>query len=452
MNIVPGNKIDLINETKVHLHRVTYYVYQDSDGNVIWPAINFINFIIKEGNNDSTIETYRQAIRSLFNYILDNKRDWMDINDELLGVYAEWQLRQSINNPRWRGDTNTTKRNINHDYLAPVYEFYFWAQKQGLHPSLLGVQPEQGDKYQITSALPLRDKAKSKKDGPKKKQLYPKSFSNCGESSGGPSQKAEEWELDELNDYIRVNYKGYTRASLMLMLRIVDQTGSRPITLSGFAKLQFRKETVESELMNTSDSILDITPIIQKGDNNMPIKFPLTLVNGVVSFIENDLKEFINTIGLNKHDGHLFLNEKDGKPLSAQEITKIFSAITKKLNWPKGKSLYAFRHRYANEQMDIQASINDELGFTKEENAVALQVSQNMTHKNHKTLLKEYLESRTRHGFKTKVYQQELMLQELRAQKEYQNLETLKALELAEEQRKIVNKLRQEIERLKRVR
>jgi hypothetical protein len=373
----------------------------------------------------------------------------MDVNDELLDVYAKWQLTQSINNPRWRGDTNTTKRNINHDYLAPVYEFYFWAQKQGFHPSLLGIQSEQGDKYQITSALPLRDKAKSKKDGPKQKQLYPKSFYNCGESSDGPSQKAEEWELEELNDYIRVNYKGYTRASLMLMLRIVDQTGSRPITLSGFSKLQFREDTVESKLMNTSDSTLDITPIRQKGGNNMPVKFPLALVNGVVSFIENDLNEFINTTGFDQYDGHLFLNEKNGKPRSAQEISKIFSSITKKLNWPKGKSLYAFRHRYANEQMDIQASINDELGFTKEENAVALQVSQNMTHRSKETLKKEYLESRTRHGYKTKVYQQEVLIQELKAQSEEQNIETLRALELAEEQRKLANKLQKEIERLR---
>jgi hypothetical protein len=199
----------------------------------------------------------------------------MDVNDELLGSYAEWQLTQSKNNPRWRGDENTTKRNINHDYLAPVYEFYFWAQKRGLHPSLLGLQSEQGVQYQITSALPLRDKAKSKKDGPKQKQLYPKLFTNCGETSNGPSQKADEWELEELNDYIRVNYKGYTRSSLMLMLRIVDQTGSRPITLSGFSRLQFRDDIVETKLMDTSNSILDITPITQKGGNNMPVKFPL---------------------------------------------------------------------------------------------------------------------------------------------------------------------------------
>jgi virulence-associated protein VapD len=174
------------------------------------------------------------------------------------------------------------------------------------------------------------------------------------------------------------------------------------------------------------------------------------LVNGVVSFIENDLKEFVNKTGFDHHDGHLFLNEKDGKPLSAQEITKIFSGITKKLNWPKGKSIYAFRHRYANEQMDIQASVNDELGFTKEENAVALQVSQNMTHRSSKTLLKEYLESRTRHGYKTRVYQQEILIQELRAQIEAQNIEISKALELAEEQREIANLLQKEVKHLKK--
>ena len=439
MNIETDNKINLINETKVHLLKTTYYVYQDIKGSVIWPAINFINFVIKKKSDVSTIATYRQAIRSLFNYILNHNYDWMDVNDKILGDYAKWQLTQSINNSRWRGNINATKRNINHDYLMPVYEFYFWAQRKGLHPSLLGIQPDQGVHFQITSALPLREKAKSKKNSPKKKQLYPKSFTNCGNTNDAPSQKAEEWELDELNDFIRINYKGYHRASLMLMLRITDKTGSRPITLSGYTRLQFRKTIVEEKLMNTSKSTLDITPLKQKGANNMPVKFPLPLVNAVVSFIENDLKEFIGTIGTDNHDGHLFLDPNDGKPLSAQEISKIFSEITTKLNWPKGKSIYSLRHKYANDQMDLQAAINDELGFSKDENAVALQVSQNMTHRSNKTLIKEYLESRTRHGFKTKVYQQELLILELRAQIEEKSLEALKALELADEQREFIN-------------
>lgn len=440
----------LIKETKVELDRTSYYVYQTANGDVIWPAINFINYVINDRDSVSTIATYRQAIRSLFCYLANNNQDWLDMNDRMLIMYAKWQLNQSVNEPRWRGDINATKRNINHDYLMPIYEFYFWMQRQRSHPDLLGVQPDQGLQFQITSALPLRDKAAFKKDGLGKKLLYPTLFSNCGENDNRTKQTAEDWELEQLKDYICTHFDGYERASLLLMVRIGDQTGSRPIALSSYIRLQFRKGIVEPELMNTNKAVLEVTPRKQKGGNTMPVKFPFPLVNGVISFIENDLHFFIEKTGFKHHNGHLFLNPKNGKPLKPDQITKIFSRITKDLGWPKGKSYYSLRHRYANEQMDLQASINDELGFTKEENAVALQVSQNMTQKNKKTLIKEYLESRTRHGYKTKVYQQAELIQELQIQKEEQSLEIQRVMEVAEKQRKLIKQLLQKVEFLKK--
>jgi site-specific recombinase XerD len=440
----------MIKEIEVNIFKTPHYVYQDAESNVIWPAINFINYIIKQKSDFSTIATYRQAIRSLFNFLLDQGYDWKDVHDEILGKYAQWQLSNSINNPRWRGNIYTTKRSINHDYISPVYEFFYWAQRQKLHPFLLGIQLDDGEKYQITSALPNRDKAKSKKDGPNQKLLYPRAFTQFDERSTSLSKKAEDWELEELNDYIRCNYNGYQRASLLLMVRIIDQTGSRPIALSGYTRMQFRKEIIDQKLMNTHKATLEVIPLKQKGSNQMPVKFPFELTNGVVAFIENDHKDFISAHGFDRHDGYLFLDPTNGTPLSAKDITKIFSGITKKLNWPKGKSIYALRHKYANEQMDIQASINDELGFSREENAVALQASENMTHRSSKTLLKDYLESKVRHGFKTKTYQQNLLIQELKGQNDSQKIEISKALELLDEQKKIENTLRKELELLKK--
>ncbi|MEZ9856381.1 hypothetical protein AB4347_20490, partial [Vibrio breoganii] len=86
--------------------------------------------------------------------------------------------------------------------------------------------------------------------------------------------------LEQLKDYIRTNFNGYTRASLLLMVRIGDQTGSREIALSGYTRLQFRRDIVDRELLNTNKSVLDVTPLKQKGGNTMPVKFPLPLING----------------------------------------------------------------------------------------------------------------------------------------------------------------------------
>ena len=60
----------MIKEIEVNIFKTPHYVYQDAESNVIWPAINFINYIIKQKSDFSTIATYRQAIRSLFNFLL----------------------------------------------------------------------------------------------------------------------------------------------------------------------------------------------------------------------------------------------------------------------------------------------------------------------------------------------------------------------------------------------
>lgn len=88
--------------------------------------------------------------------------------------------------------------------------------------------------------------------------------------------------------------------------------------------------------------------------------------------------------------------------------------------------------------MDLQVAINDAIGFTTEVNAVAQQVSENMTHKSPTTLKKEYLESRTRQGYKTKVYQQDELIQELKSQKDELLLEIQRLVEVTEEQQEMI--------------
>ncbi|MGR5236225.1 hypothetical protein [Vibrio alfacsensis] len=440
-NIVVSESV--IQELEVQVNKTSYYVYQTIDGSVLWAATNFIRHVVRNKKSLSTRATYRQAVRSLFMFLSENKirKTWEDMDDELLGKYADWQLERSIKNVRYRGDINASMRNVNHDYLMPIYEFYFWAQDQGLHSMLLGEHSVGGKRYQITSALARRDK-----DSPKQKFLYPKLFSNCGENNERKGQLAEDWEIEELKDYIRSHYEGYERASLLLMVRIGKETGSRNIALSGYTRLQFCSPLAERELMSAR-TVFEVTPLKQKGGNTMPVKFPLSLVNGVISFINNEWQEFIDSTKFKHHDSHLFLDVSDGKPLSAKNITEIFSRITRALGWPKGKSFYSLRHRYANEQMDVQVAINDELGFTKEENAVALQVSENMTHRSKMTLIKEYLESRSRQGYKTKVHQQAELIQELKAQKDDLLLEIQRLIEITEEQQEMIALLQNKLVR-----
>lgn len=426
-------------ETDIALYGDTYYVYQDSNGNVIWPAIKFINRTVNGKKTKSTIATYRQAIRSLFDFLAYKEKKWSDMTDNLMVKYREWQLDRSVSDPRWRGNVNVTKNNINHDYLFPVYEFYYWAQEQGLHPMLLGVQPDFGEQFQITSALPLRDKTVSKKQGPGMKRLYPRMYTDCALSDSTENKVVEDWELDELNDYIRTHYDGYERSSLLMMVRIAEGNGARPIALSGFVRSQFTQQIIDRELLDTDKDSMKVTPLVQKGGNTMAMHFDLILILGIKWYIENHLETFLEETGFQTHDGHLFLNPRTGLPLTPEQITKIFSAITTKLGWPYGKSIYGLRHRYANRQMGLQADINAELGFSTEENTLALQVADKMTHRSNKTLIKHYLRDRMRHGHQTRHYEQEARIKELESNLEHLALEKHQAIETSEIERKIAN-------------
>lgn len=444
-------EVRVTQETSISLYGDDFYVYQDANGSVIWPAVKFINRIVRERKSKSTIATYRQAIRSLFDFLACQGKEWRDMTDNLMTEYREWKLGRSVRDPRWRGNVNVTKDNVNHDYIFPVYEFYYWAQKQGLHPTLLGVQPDFGDQFQITSALPLRDKAVSKRQGPGMKRLYPKMFTDCGVTDNTEGKVIEDWELEELNDYIRTHYYGYERASLLMMVRIAEGNGARPIALSGFLRSQFTQQIIDRELLNTSNDSMKVTPLVQKGGSTMAMDFNLELILGIRWYIDNELETFLEQTGFQSHDGHLFLNHRNGSPLTAVQISKIFSVITLKLGWPVGKSIYGLRHRYANRQMGLQADINAELGFSNEENTVALQVADKMTHRSSKTLIKHYLRDRMRHGHQTRHYEQAARITELESKLQQLALEMLQALEVAEQERKIaeiaLNKAKLESER-----
>ncbi|MPW28416.1 hypothetical protein F9L16_05295 [Agarivorans sp. B2Z047] len=420
-------------ETSIQISSKTYYLFQSKDGQVLWPPTDFVNELINNEKSQSTISTYRQAMRSLFEHLASEGREWHEMTDRGLLGYRDWQLTKSKSNPRWRGLESVTKNNINHDYLCPIYEFYLWAQLKGLHSNLLGISLQGNTEYQITSALLKRNEAISRKEAPNQKQLYPMLY--VSPPNNNVDRAITDDELEQLLDLIRNNYTGYERASLLLMTRIVDGSGARPIMLSGLVQGQFTYNTLTKELYDTDSNHLYVTPLRQKGGNSMPLKFPQTLAMNIAAFISYDLLPFVEQTGVSNPKGHLFLNPKNGRPLSPEQITKTFSSVTNKLGWPKGKSIYGLRHRYANKRVALQTDINRELGFSQEENAVALQVSLDMTHRS-KASLKSYVRNRTRESHKTRLSRQNDRIEELESIVERLELEKHLLLERLEEEQK----------------
>ena len=300
--------------------------------------------------------------------------------------------------------------------------------------------------YQITSSLLQRDIAISKGDKPNNNFLYPKLFKNC-DSRNYKDRSASENEFDELNEYIISCFKGYERASLLLIAQIINMAGGRPVSIASLVRYQFYKETVERELFKEKKNRFDVVPRKAKFGNTMPIKFPLSTTLSVMSFIENELEPFLSENDIKRYDGHLFLNSKSHKPYTANYISKIFSEITADLGWPKGKSIYSLRHKFSNEQFDKTLAIAIELGFSADEASIALQMQKEMTHKSGGSL-KNYVESRMRIGQQTEANKQDLKIKALESDKQRLLLETQKAFDIAEQKVAYNQELLKKIEEL----
>jgi hypothetical protein len=418
-------------ETKVRYDRKDYYVYQNVDGEVLWSPTDFI---MEFEGDEKTKNKYRKAIRRLFKYIdsREHAMTWLDMNDDHIEQFRDWSLEETKADSRYRGEENLAKQTTNHDFLMPIYAFYYWVQKQGVYGEhILGHSPDNKDAYQISSSLLQRDIAISKGDKPNNDFLYPKLFKNC-DTRNYKDRSASEDEHDELNEYIIANFMGYERASLLLIAQITNIAGGRPVSIASLSRYQFYKEIVDRELFKEKKDRFDVVPKKAKFGNTMPIRFPVSTTLSVMSFIENDLEPFLSTNDIKRYEGHLFLNPNTLKPLSANDISKIFSGITSELGWPKGKSIYSLRHKFSNEQFDKTLAVAIELGFSANEASIALQMQKEMTHKSDSSL-KSYVESRIRLGQKTEANKLDLKIKALESDKQRLLLETQKAFEIAEQ-------------------
>lgn len=433
-------------ETKVRYDRKDHYVYQGINGEVLWAPTDYI---IEFKGDRKTKNRYRKALRRLFKYIntREHPMTWLDMNDGHIEKFRDWSFEETKSNSRYRGEENIAKQTTNNDFLTPIYLFYYWVQKQGAYGKrILGYAPNSKNAFQISSSLLQRDIAISKADKPNNSFLYPKLFKNC-DTRNRKDHSASGDELDELNDYIIANYKDYEQASLLLITKIMNETGSRPISIASFVRNQFHRENVDRELFKEKKSRFKVVPQKAKFGNTMPIKFPVSTTLSVMSFIENELLPFLSSNEVKRYDGNLFLNSNNLKPLSANDISKIFSKITTELGWPKGKSIYSLRHKFSNEQFDTTLAVASELGFSTNEASIALQMQEDMTHTSGGSL-KSYVESRMRMGQKTEANKKDLKIKALESDKQRLSVEAQKAFQIVDEQESLNQELSAKVEKL----
>jgi site-specific recombinase XerD len=438
-----------ITETKVRYDRKDHYVYQDINGDVLWAPTDFI--IGFDGDN-KTKSKYRKALRRLFKYIntRGHPMTWLDMNDEHMEKFRAWSLGETQADARYRGEESLAKQTTNNDFLMPIYAFYYWVQKKGkYHQNILGHDPQNINAFQITSSLLQRDIAISKDEKPNNDWLYPKLFKGC-DTRGRKDRSANENDLDELNGYIIANYNGYERTSLLLIVQIIHEAGARPISIASLIRYQFHNDTVDRELFKEKKGVFEVVPKKAKFGGTMPIRFPVSTTMSIMSFIKNDLESFLNTHKVKGYEGHLFLSPKSKKALSESDIVKIFSEITTELGWPKGKSIYSFRHKFSGDSLDKHLAVAIELGFSLNEASIALQMQRDMTHRS-KGSLEDYVESRMRMGKKTEANKKDLRIKSLESDKTRLALEAQKAFEIADMKAAQNQDLMAEVEKLKSV-
>jgi hypothetical protein len=435
-----------ITETKVRYDRKDHYVYQDINGEVLWAPTDFIIEFI---GDIKTKNKYRKALRRLFKYIntREHTMTWLNMNDDHIEKFRDWSLEETKADARYRGEENLAQQTTNNDFLMPIYTFYYWVQKQGkYHQNILGHNPQKLNAFQITSSQLQRDVAISRDEKPNNDWLYPLLFKRC-DTGGRKDRSANENDLDELNGYIIANYNGYERTSLLLIVQTIHEAGCRPISIASLTRYQFSKDIVDSELFKENKGVFEVVPKKAKFGGTMPIRFPISTTMSIMSYIQNDLEPFLKTNEIQEYEGHLFLSPKNKKPFTEADISKIFSEITTELGWPKGKSIYSFRHKFSGDSLDKHLAVAIELGFSANEASIALQMQREMTHRSEGSL-KDYVESRMRMGKDTEANKKELRIKTLESEKTRLSLEAQKAFEIAGEKEAQNQELKSEVEKL----
>ena len=270
----------------------------------------------------STIGLYAEILVSFWNYLADRKVNWMDVDDKVL---IEWRNYQEQ-------ELGVKKRTIN-QRLSTVFQFYWWAQNQGLVHEMMA--DPNTDKGTPSQGISVGLKAKKSRSGLHPNfTIYSPLLYRTTRQPNIHTPTADE--ATNLHATL-ATLNGPTVAERnTLMLSWAEEVGLRRMEFAALTVDQI-PEWDEIYSLIEQDSLKDIELVVTKGGHRRIVEVVPDLLVRTRNYIEEDrdriVRRFRKKYGrAYEPPSTIFVSEKTGKGLKLRAISNLIPGAFKKAN------------------------------------------------------------------------------------------------------------------------
>lgn len=344
----------------VRIERLDGYWHMTyEDGSTAWPCVDYlIQCVDFERLSSATVELRAYSLKAWLAFIGANSIHLFDAGDcDLVKFALEAAAREGTNK---FGDARARQRSAN-QIIRGVYLFYAWLQRENEHSGAL-ILGRAG--HQITSSLnsPMKCRGRSN---------YPAAHRFCGERSKHTRRFIpSESDRRNLTSYFYQLSPRLARRNCLLFDLALTVGWRRGAILSLLVEQFLSTEKSQETYM--------ICPPKQKFGYALSFTVDSALHSRVSAYIAGDRAEIIKRTGSTSNS--LFLNYRDGSPLSTLSVSRLFSDARSALGLPYGAGLHSWRRAFANKVMNEELDRRKRLGIAQSFTDVAAVVARRMGH------------------------------------------------------------------------
>ena len=306
----------------------------------------------------SEINLYAYTLKSFAAFLSKKNLDWKSCNDDILRDFRGWLYQSTLSDIKSMRKENTAKRTTNVKIRA-LYRFYTWAQNSMHYISgVVGL----GKKFPINSILPRKETGHKVKRYDKR--LYPICYRKCGEGSKKRFQySATNDDKVKLTKYFSSSSKStYIIERNILVMELASQVGWRNGSIASLNIDDFSDDAIN----NAGADGVPVTPAIQKLGYEKTFLVPISLAVRINKHIKNERKIMLQHRGIRQSQAtkQLFLNSKNGNPVTETTFVQLFSKAFKKIGCPTRSGIHSFRRKFAQDETDKQYATRKKEGLS----------------------------------------------------------------------------------------
>ncbi|RYH32777.1 MAG: site-specific integrase [Alcaligenaceae bacterium] len=196
-----------------------------------------------------------------------------------------------------------------------------------------------------------------------------------------PKFRPDESTLDALTEHFQgAGHSAHVAHRNCLMASIAAYTGFRRGSIQSLTVSQFEGD----DYVETDRNSVLIKPKKQKFGYGDIYEIPTWLHEQIRNFISEYRSQVLIRCraGARAHKNHVFISDRDGKPLTERAITALMSKALRALNAPKGFAIHLWRGKFAADETAEQYERRSELGLDTSILTMDSIIARTLGHKN----------------------------------------------------------------------